>query len=200
MEHIEEYFQKLFASSTRHGFESIINKIPQRVTEEINKDMLMDNTNEEVRKAVLSMGSLKAPRPDGLNGLFHQKHWEVISKEVCVVVRVFFSSRHIPEEINETIMVLIPKTKNPESLNELRPISCCNFIYKIISRIIVLRLKKWLEAIVSPTQSAFVGGRLIQDNVVIVQEVYHSLNRKGKGGSNSLAIKFDMNKAYDRLE
>nr|XP_025605294.1 uncharacterized protein LOC112696649 [Arachis hypogaea] len=199
MEHIEEHFQKLFASATRHGFEGTINKI-SRVTKEINNELLMDIMDEEVRKAVFSMGSLKALGPDGLNGIFYQKHWEVISKDVCAVVRAFFNSGHIPEEINETTVVLIPKTKNPESLNELRPISCCNFIYKIISRIIVLRLKKWMEAIVSPTQSTFVGGRLIQDNVVIVQEVYHSLNRKGKGGSNSLAIKLDMNKAYDRLE
>ncbi|XP_057719331.1 secreted RxLR effector protein 78-like [Arachis stenosperma] len=101
----------------------------------MNRELISEVTEEEIRKAVFSMGSLKAPGPDGLNGL-----------------------------------------------------------------VIVLRLKGLLEDIVSPTQSAFVGGRLIQDNVIIVQEVYHSLNKKGREGSQNIAIKLDMNKAYDRLE
>ncbi|XP_057745064.1 uncharacterized protein LOC130962924 [Arachis stenosperma] len=166
----------------------------------MNRELISEVTEEEIRKAVFSMGSLKAPGPDGLNGLFYQKHWEIIKKEVCAVVREFFRNGFLPEDISETIVVLIPKVKDLEELNQLRLISCCNFIYKIITMVIVLRLKGLLEDIVSPTQSAFVGGRLIQDNVVIVQEVYHSLNRKGRDGSQNVAIKLDMNKAYDRLE
>ncbi|XP_020987484.1 uncharacterized protein LOC110275634 [Arachis duranensis] len=200
MKHIEERFDALFTSNNKRNCDSVVNNIPVRVTEDMDKELSAEVTEEEIRKAVFSMGSLKAPGPDGLNGLFYQKHWEIIKKEVCAVVREFFRNGFLPEEISETIVVLIPKVKDPEELNQLRPISCCNFIYKIITRVIMLRLKGLLEDIVSPTQSAFVGGRLIQDNVVIVQEVYHSLNRKGRDGSENVAIKLDMNKAYDRLE
>ncbi|RYR51488.1 hypothetical protein Ahy_A06g026507 isoform A [Arachis hypogaea] len=200
MEHIVNHFMNLFTSTRRQNFDSTIRKIPKRVTEEMNNELLMEVSDEEVKKAVFSMGSLKAPGPDGLNGLFYHKYWDVISKEVCEAVRSFFKNGYIPECIGETIVVLIPKTKNPESLNQLRPISCCNFIYKILARVIVLRLKGIMEKIISPIQSAFVGGRLIQDNLVIVQEIYHSLNKKGRNGSQDMAVKLDMNKAYDRVE
>ncbi|RYR72172.1 hypothetical protein Ahy_A02g006385 [Arachis hypogaea] len=183
MKHIEEHFDALFTPSNNRNCESVISKIPARVTESMNRELTSKVTDEEIRKAVFSMGSLKAPGLDGLNGLFYQKYWEIIKKEVCAVVREFFTNGVLPEEISETTVVLTPKVKDPEELNQLRPISCCNFIYKIITRVIVLRLKGLLQDIVSPTQSAFVGGRLIQDNVVIVQEVYHSLNRKGREGS-----------------
>ncbi|XP_072058188.1 uncharacterized protein [Arachis hypogaea] len=200
MRHIEERFDALFTSSNNRNCEPALRNIPGRVTEDMNRKLISEVTEDEVRKAVFSMGSLKAPGLDGLNGMFYQKHWEIIKKEVCAVVKEIFQNGFLPEEIGETIVVLIPKVKDPEELNQLRPISCCNFIYKIITRVIVLRLKGFLKDIVSPTQSAFVGGRLIQDNVVIAQEVYHSLNKKGREGSQNIAIKLDMNKAYDRLE
>ncbi|XP_072066788.1 uncharacterized protein [Arachis hypogaea] len=161
IKHIEERFDALFTSNNKRNYESVQSNIPVRVTEDMNRELISEVTEEEISKAVFSMGSLKASGPDGLNGLFYQKYWEIIKKEVCAVVREFFRSGFLPEEISETIVVLIPKVKDPEELNQLRPISCCNFIYKIITRVIVLRLKGLLEDIVSPTQSAFVGGRLI---------------------------------------
>ncbi|QHO00044.1 uncharacterized protein DS421_13g403050 [Arachis hypogaea] len=166
------------------------------MNEELNKEINM----QEVKEAVFSMGSLKAPGLDGLNGLFYQKYWHIIQEDVLAVVQNFFDDGTIPKDINETIVVLIPKVDNPENLNRLRPISCCNFIYKIISRILVIRLKRILDIIVSPIQSAFVGGRMIQDNIVIVQEAFHKIGKKGREGMEDLAIKLDMNKAYDRLE
>lgn len=62
------------------------------------------------------------------------------------------------------------------------------------------RLKGFLGELVLPTQSPFVGGRQIQDNLVIAQEVFHSLKRKNRGGKENVAVKLDMNKAYDRLD
>ncbi|XP_072088190.1 uncharacterized protein [Arachis hypogaea] len=197
---IENHFSNLFSSTKRLNWEDCINKIPRKVTEEMNQNLLQEVTEKEVKDAVFSMGGLKAPGPDGLNGLFYQEHWEIISKEVYGAVKEFFNEGSLPQEFGETVVVLIPKTKNPECLNQLRPISCCNFIYKIIAKVMVMRLKSILEDIISPTQSAFVSGRLIQDNVIIVQEVYHSLNNRKNGGSQNVAIKLDMNKAYDRLE
>lgn len=97
-------------------------------------------------------------------------------------------------------MTLVPKVLMPETINQLRPISCCNFVYKVISKLIVLMLKKFMGGPTSPNQSAFVGGRLIQDNLIVAQEVFHALKRRDKGSRENLTIKLDMNKAYDRLE
>lgn len=54
--------------------------------------------------------------------------------------------------------------------------------------------------LITPNQSAFVGRRLIQDNLIITHEVFHALKKQGKGGKDSVALKLDMSKAYDRLE
>ncbi|XP_016173417.1 uncharacterized protein LOC107615916 [Arachis ipaensis] len=177
-----------------------IRHIPVRVAEDINEELMREVTDKEIKEATFSLGSLKAPGPDGLNGLFYQKHWTIVGEVVCDVVKSFFHDGNLPSSIGKTFIVLAPKISRPETLNHLRPISCCNFIYKIISRMLVIRLRKIMDKIISPIQSAFVGGRLIQDNLVIVQEMFHDLNRKGTDASRNLAIKIDMNKAYDRVE
>ncbi|RYR65333.1 hypothetical protein Ahy_A03g011263 [Arachis hypogaea] len=87
MRHIEEHFEALFTSTTRQRYDNTLSKIPVRVTEEMNRDLISEVSDDEIRNAVFSMGSLKAPGSDGLNGLFYQKYWEVIKKEVCEVVK-----------------------------------------------------------------------------------------------------------------
>lgn len=174
--------------------------MPVLVSPEMNDTLLLPFSDLDVKFAVDSLGASKAPGPDGFNGLFYQKNWESIKKEVCSAVLGFFSNGTIPLELNETLVSLVPKIPMPESINHLRPISCCNFIYKVISKLMVLRLKGFLGSLVSQNQSAFVGGRLIQDNLVVAQEMFHSLKNRNKGGNMNVAIKLDMNKAYDRLE
>jgi hypothetical protein len=66
-------------------------------------------------------------------GRFFQRNWGVMREDVSRAVRDFFEKGVMPEGINDTTIVLIPKDKNPESLAEFRPISLCNVVYKIIS-------------------------------------------------------------------
>ncbi|KAK2653125.1 hypothetical protein Ddye_012981 [Dipteronia dyeriana] len=84
-------------------------------------------------------------------------------------------------------------------MSQLRPISLCNTTYKVISKIIVQRLRHLVPNIISPNQVAFVPGRQIQDNIVVAQEVLHKIKTM-KGRSGYFAWKIDLAKAYDRLQ
>ncbi|XP_071723825.1 uncharacterized protein [Rutidosis leptorrhynchoides] len=122
-----------------------------------------------------------------------------ISEEVTAAIVDFLNGGAIPEDFNSTHIVLIPKLKNPETLNQFRPISLSNLLYKLAAKVLASRLKKILPGIISPFQSAFLSGLLISDNVVLAYELSYTIKSK-TGQTGWCAIKTDMSKAFDRVE
>lgn len=96
-------------------------------------------------------------------------------------------------------MVLIPKGDHPSSFKDFRPITLCNVIYKLISKVLVNRLRPHLERIMSPLQSSFIPGRSTKDNAIVLQEIIHHL-RKKKSKKGDMVFKLDLEKAYDRVD
>lgn len=103
------------------------------------------------------------------------------------------------DHINDIYITLIPKVQKANKVGEFRPISLCNVIYKIVAKTMANRLKPLLCDIISPTQSAFLPGRLISDNIILAYEAFHSMS-KLRGKDRYMAIKLDIGKAYDRIE
>ena len=120
--------------------------------------------------------------------------------DITQAVLSCLNSSSILKSINHTFITLIPKVKNPERVSEFRPISLCNVIYKIVSKVIANRLKPYLNSIISETQSAFIADRLIPDNVLIAFESLHHMKTGYSRKTSFMAIKLDMSKAYDRVE
>lgn len=95
--------------------------IPRLVSADINENLGAKVFEEEVRRAVFSLGASKAPGPYGFNGIFFQKNWENIKEEVYVAVKEFFNEGILPRSVNETLVTLVPKTQLSESINQLLP-------------------------------------------------------------------------------
>ncbi|XP_074323477.1 uncharacterized protein LOC141660391 [Apium graveolens] len=196
----EIFWRKRLFTEEYLSVEEILRRIPQSVSDQKNNMFLERVFEDEVKMVIFNMHPDKAPGPEGMTPAFFQKNWSVIGRDVVEIVRQFFETGNLIDNINMTNIVLIPKKKNPSKLTELRPISLCNVVMKIITKVLANRLKKVLDSIISDSQSAFLPGRLISDNIMISFEVMHYLKRKKFGKEGYMALKLDMSKAYDRIE
>jgi hypothetical protein len=115
---------------------------------------------------VISNVSNKGTRARWLTDAFFRRHWELCGDEITIIVLRILKGEDDPLVINKTCIVFIPKVESPEDLGQFRPISLCNVIYKIASKVMANRLKTILPEIVSEEQLAFVPGRLITDNII----------------------------------
>ncbi|CAA7030770.1 unnamed protein product [Microthlaspi erraticum] len=166
----------------------------------MNEALTKPVTENEVKIALFAMHPEKAPGPDGMTALFYQKFWDILKQDITKMVNDFLVEGTIVAGMNETNICLIPKKDKPQEMSQFRPISLCNVSYKIISKLLCQRLKRIFPNFISETQSAFVAGRQITDNILIAQELFHALRTNPGGRTKRMAIKTDMSKAYDRVE
>lgn len=196
---LTSYFNQIF-SATENQWEGVVDRVTRTITDEQNELLLSEVTIEEVKLALFQMHPDKAPGPDGMTPGFFQRHWSIVGEDIVKMVKEFFSQGVMLEGLNETNLVLIPKKNNPSTVSDLRPISLCNVLVKIITKVMANRMKLLLNVVISESQSAFIPGRLISDNILVSYEVMHFLKNKRVGKEGYMAIKLDMSKAYDRLE
>ena len=161
---------------------------------------MKDFTDDEIKAALDSMGDLKAPGMDGMPALFFKQYWDTVGADVTREVKKLLQGGEMQKGWNETVVVLIPKVSNLEQLKDLCPISLCNVVYKIASKVLSNRLKFILPEIIALNQSSFVPGRMITDNVLLAYEMTHYMQTKRSGKQSYAAVKLNMSKAYDRVE
>ncbi|XP_042950095.1 uncharacterized protein LOC122282210 [Carya illinoinensis] len=193
------YFESIYASTNPSFPENLENLFVSQISGEENDILIAIPSDDEILGALKQIPNNKAPGPDGMTGLFFKHYWHIIKQDVIAAVQNFFRSGRLLKQINHTHIALIPKNASPSTPQHYRPISLTNVIYKLITKILANRLKNILPSIISPFQTAFVSGRNIKENSIIAHEMFHHLkNHRGKKGK--MALKLDMEKAFDYIE
>ena len=154
-------------------------------------------TAEEIRKLFFKLNPNKASGPDGLTLGFFKSSWDIIGVEVTTAIGQFFTSGFLPAAANATILSLVPKKQGASAVTDYRPISCLNTVYKVISRLLVRRLKPMLQDLIVPNQTAFVKGRLLIENTILAGELVNGYHKHTS--SKRITIKVDIAKAFDTL-
>ncbi|GJV71495.1 RNA-directed DNA polymerase, eukaryota, reverse transcriptase zinc-binding domain protein [Tanacetum coccineum] len=167
------------------------------VGEDDAKNMVRAVSDVEIKDALYDICDNKAPGPDGYSSKFYKKAWSVVGTEVCEAVKEFFKNGKMLGEVNVTLITLVSKSKTPLKVSDYRPIVCCNVLYKIISKILTNIIKNALGSLVNPSQSVFIPGRQITDNILLTQELLRGYNWKNE--ARRIALKIDIQKAYDTV-
>lgn len=130
-----------------------------------------------------------APEPNGMDAIFYQTFWKVVGKSTTAIVLQALNTSEFLNFLNHTFTTLISKKKSFMKVVDYKPISLCNVIYKLISKVIANRLKKLLLVIISDVQNAFVPEKLIINNVLVAYEIIDYLRQKKVGKKRIHIIK-----------
>ncbi|GJV66510.1 RNA-directed DNA polymerase, eukaryota, reverse transcriptase zinc-binding domain protein, partial [Tanacetum coccineum] len=195
-----EHFQNFFGKCDKvYPIEDHGNLFTKKIDPVTAMELIKPVSDEEIKMALFDIDDNKASGPDGYTSKFFKSAWSVVGKDTCAAVKEFFTSGKLLGELNTSIISLIPKVAVPKKVNDYRPISCCNVVYKTISKVITNRLKRVLNGLVGENQSAFIPGRQISDNILLTQEFMRGYNWNVWHGSSRCSFKIDIQKAYDTV-
>ena len=139
-------------------------------------------TMTELEEAVREMKTNTAPGPDGFLTSFFKNFWGQVRDIILEMLQLLHREQLNIARLNYGIIVLLPKINRANQIKQFRLICLLNVIYKIITKVLTLRLNIVINKIISEAQTAFIPGRYILDGVLIVHEILHELRvRKKKG-------------------
>ncbi|XP_026455672.1 uncharacterized protein LOC113356677 [Papaver somniferum] len=167
------------------------------ISEEESLAMDRIPSSEEIKQAVFDLGADSAPGPDGFSGCFYRHCWDIIQDDLLRAVIYCWNSGHIPNGLNSSLIVLIPKVRGANSLRNFRPIGLSNFFFKIFTKILDTRLGSVLDKVVSEEQMAFMKRRNIHENISLASELINELHINRKDGN--FGLKLDITQAFDTV-
>nr|GEX79583.1 RNA-directed DNA polymerase, eukaryota [Tanacetum cinerariifolium] len=196
---VKEEFRDYFAArfnepGTRHGH--INYTFPNRLNEEQVADVETPITRDEIRLAVWGCGENKSSGLDGFTFEFFRKFWVVVGPHFCTAVEWFFDHASFPIGCNSSFIALIPKSLEPKTVGDYRPISLIGCLYKVVTKILATRLSSVISDLVSDVQTAFLPNRQILDGTFIINELLARCRYKKQ---RAMIFKVDFAKAYDSI-
>ena len=126
-----------------HGIPSLIKDV------EKNRELAKPIMEYKIRNAIWSLHADKVPRPNGFTINFYRAAWDIIKEDLKKMLNWTRKKDKIGGETNSSFLALIPKEKNPSTLDRSRPISLCNTSYKILSKNLASRMKSIMGRLIS---------------------------------------------------
>ena len=150
----------------------------------------------EIKEAIKYFKKDKSPRSDGWPVEFFLHFFDLLGRDILKAVDCSRMFGRITPSLNSTFLALIPKKDKPIYFSDLKPIFPCNLVYKLISKIIVVRLKPHLGSHISQEQFGFLKNRQIVEPIGITQKILHTVRTKN---ICALVLKLDLVKASNRV-
>jgi exonuclease III len=200
-QHIEEFYRSILADRNEQVNRSFItlNFITTRINNEYADSLLRPITADEIQTTLKTCTKKKSPGPDGLTYEFYQRNFETVKDDLHTLFNNFLLHPNtVPENFANGIIVLIPKKKNPDGINDYRPISLLNCDYKLFTKILANRITAHLDQIIGEEQSACISDKSCVGNITKLRNLLAK-------ATSSRRLKFaifslDMNKAFDRVD
>lgn len=198
----KSFYSELYESECHCSEETLntfLKDIPlPSLTTERRSQLDKDITSEEILKAMYSLQKGKAPGLDGLPVEFYRQFSQQLMPFFHSMISTSLQKRLLPQSLYVAVIILLKKKdKDPLLCASYRPVSLLNVDYKIITKILTLRLESVVSNLIHSDQTGFVQGRLLSDNI---RRYFDILFHTKDCTTPMVAISIDAEKAFDRLE
>lgn len=169
MQHIVHYMAN-FNGVVKHIDDELFDVHQGRIRETESLAMNVIPAEEEIKAAVFDLGAESAPRPDGYSGIFYKQCSEVLDSDLILSITHCWQRKFIPNGVNSSMIILLPKEKGGNTLKNYLPIGLSNFIFKKFTKILASRLGGVFENLISEEQVAILKGRNIHGNFSVASD------------------------------
>ena len=192
------FYSKLYKRVSRAaGCANSFLETVETITESQREECDIQLTAEELTASLSSLKPNTAPGPDGWTAEFFRKFWDIFCPLLLGVANEIFDSGSFPDSFSRSVTTLIPKKgKDKRYIENLRPISLLPVPYKIIAKVMALRLKKVVGSVIHADQTGFLTGRNIGENIRLIVDLMELADRKQ---INGILMQCDFLKAYDSI-
>ena len=140
------------------------------------QDLIKPVSRANIGDALKDIDEFKSLGLDGFSSQFFNVAWDIIKEDVYSVIFKFFNDGAMYTPINITSITLVRKIVNASKPKDFRPISCCSVLYKVIAKILTIRLQNVVAHLVNLAQSGFIPGRQMYDNILLATDLIRGYN------------------------